>query len=53
MQNLNINGGEPFLKDVREELHIKSCSVVTSGSKVTEKWLDEYGRPHRYLMQLV
>ncbi|THH11456.1 hypothetical protein EW146_g8035 [Bondarzewia mesenterica] len=53
MKKLNISGGEPFLKPTfigelfrfcKEELHIESCSVVNNGSKVTERWLDEYGR---------
>jgi radical S-adenosyl methionine domain-containing protein 2 len=53
MRKLNISGGEPFLqpkyigevfKFCKEELHIESCSVVNNGSKVTEKWLDTYGR---------
>lgn len=53
MKKLNISGGEPFLqakyigdvfKYCKEELYIESCSVVTNGSKVTEKWLEEYGR---------
>lgn len=52
MKKLNISGGEPFLKPVfigelfrfcKEELGLESCSVVNNGSKVTEKWLDEYG----------
>ncbi|KAI9566192.1 hypothetical protein HD554DRAFT_2278770 [Boletus coccyginus] len=53
MKKLNISGGEPFLqpryigevfKYCKEELHVESCSVVNNGSKVTEKWLDQYGR---------
>lgn len=53
MKKLNISGGEPFLqpryigdafKFCKEELHIESCSVVSNGSKVTEKWLDTYGK---------
>ncbi|KAF9475012.1 radical SAM enzyme [Pholiota conissans] len=53
MKKLNISGGEPFLKPTfigevfrfcKEELHLESCSVVNNGSKVTEKWLDTYGR---------
>ena len=53
MKKLNISGGEPFLqptyigevfKFCKEELKIESCSVVTNGSKVTEKWLDCYGQ---------
>jgi len=53
MKKLNISGGEPFLKArfigeifkfCKEELKIESCSVVNNGSKVTERWLDEYGK---------
>lgn len=53
MKKLNISGGEPFLepkylggvfKYCKEELCIESCSVVSNGSKVTEKWLDTYGK---------
>ncbi|KAF8591700.1 radical SAM enzyme [Ramaria rubella] len=53
MKKLNISGGEPFLKPefigeifrfCKEELHLESCSVVNNGSKVTERWLDTYGR---------
>lgn len=53
MKKLNISGGEPFLtpqfigeifRFCKEELNLDSCSVVNNGSKVTEKWLDTYGR---------
>jgi radical S-adenosyl methionine domain-containing protein 2 len=53
MCKLNISGGEPFLnptyigevfKFCKEELNLESTSVVNNGSKVTEKWLDEYGQ---------
>ncbi|KAH8114483.1 hypothetical protein DFH11DRAFT_221112 [Phellopilus nigrolimitatus] len=53
MKKLNISGGEPFLqakfmgelfKFCKEELGLESCSVVNNGSKVTEKWLDTYGK---------
>ncbi|KAG8997598.1 Radical S-adenosyl methionine domain-containing protein 2 [Tulasnella sp. JGI-2019a] len=53
MKKLNISGGEPFLnpryigevfKFCKEELRLESCSVVCNGSKVTEKWMEEYGR---------
>ncbi len=53
MKKLNISGGEPFLKPdfigevfrfCKEDLHLESCSVVNNGSKVTEQWLDKYGR---------
>lgn len=53
MQKLNISGGEPFLQPTfigeifrfcKEELHLDSTSIVNNASKVTERWLDEYGR---------
>lgn len=53
LRKLNISGGEPFLqptfigelfKYAKEELRVESCSVVNNGSKVTEGWLDRYGR---------
>lgn len=53
MRKLNISGGEPFLQPTfigeifrfcKEELQLESTSIVNNGSKVTEKWLDEYGR---------
>ncbi|KLO14749.1 radical SAM enzyme [Schizopora paradoxa] len=53
MKKMNISGGEPFLqarfigelfKYCKEDLGIESCSVVNNGSKVTEKWLDTYGK---------
>jgi radical S-adenosyl methionine domain-containing protein 2 len=53
MVKLNCSGGEPFLKPefigeifryCKEDLRLESCSVVNNGSKVTEKWLDTYGR---------
>ncbi|KAF9078704.1 radical SAM enzyme [Rhodocollybia butyracea] len=53
MKKLNISGGEPFLKPdfigeifrfCKEELGLESCTVVNNGSKVTEAWLDKYGR---------
>jgi len=53
MRKLNISGGEPFLnakyigeifKFCKEELKLESTSVVCNGSKVTEKWMEEYAR---------
>ncbi|TDL19667.1 radical SAM enzyme [Rickenella mellea] len=53
MKKLNISGGEPFLKPdfigeifkfCKEDLKLESCTVVNNGSKVTEKWLDTYGK---------
>ncbi|CAE6449169.1 unnamed protein product [Rhizoctonia solani] len=60
MRKLNISGGEPFLhpaylgevfKFCKEELGLESTSVVNNGSKVTEKWLDQYG-PHLDIMAI-
>lgn len=53
MKKLNISGGEPFLKDVfvgeiikfsKVDLGLESTGIICNGSKVTEKWLDEYGQ---------
>lgn len=53
MKKLNISGGEPFLQSkfigevfrfCKDELNLQSCSVVNNGSKVTEAWLDTYGK---------
>ncbi|PGH00002.1 hypothetical protein AJ80_09239 [Polytolypa hystricis UAMH7299] len=53
MKKLNIAGGEPFLypefighlcQYVKEDLHLESVSLVTNGSKVTERWLRKYGK---------
>ncbi|KAG8903292.1 Radical S-adenosyl methionine domain-containing protein 2 [Tulasnella sp. 403] len=52
MRKLNISGGEPYLnagyigevfRYCKEELKLESTSVVCNGSKVTEKWMEEYG----------
>ena len=53
MLKLNISGGEPFLnakyigevfKFCKEELQLESTTVVCNGSKVTKKWMNEYGQ---------
>lgn len=53
MKKINFAGGEPFMnpeffgqlaKYCKETLDIESVSIVTNGSKVTSKWLTEYGR---------
>jgi radical S-adenosyl methionine domain-containing protein 2 len=53
MKKLNIAGGEPFLypkflgamvKFCKETLGLESVSILTNGSKVTEKFLAQYGR---------
>jgi radical S-adenosyl methionine domain-containing protein 2 len=50
MRKLNIAGGEPFLyprlltellQYGKEELDIESISIVSNGSKITEKWMRE------------
>ncbi|CZR35935.1 uncharacterized protein FPRO_03805 [Fusarium proliferatum ET1] len=50
MQKLNIAGGEPFLyprfltellQFGKEELGLESISIVSNGSKITEKWMRE------------
>lgn len=52
MKKINISGGEPFLKPkflgeiikfCKKDLNIESTGIICNGSKVTEKWLDEYG----------
>ncbi|XP_065657871.1 S-adenosylmethionine-dependent nucleotide dehydratase RSAD2-like isoform X2 [Hydra vulgaris] len=54
MEKINFSGGEPFLyqggrflgeliRYCKDELKIKSVSVVTNGSKVTEQWMIKYG----------
>lgn len=53
MKKLNFAGGEPFLEPeflgelaqyCKNVLVLESVSVVTNGSKVTERWLSKYGR---------
>ncbi|EWZ43353.1 hypothetical protein FOZG_08050 [Fusarium oxysporum Fo47] len=50
MRKLNIAGGEPVLYPrlltellhfVKEELGLESISIVSNGSKITEKWMPE------------
>ncbi|KAL0261709.1 hypothetical protein SLS55_003139 [Diplodia seriata] len=50
MRKLNIAGGEPFLyprlltellRYCKEELRIESVSIVSNGSKIREKWMQE------------
>lgn len=54
MQKINFSGGEPFIvqggkylgelvKFCKEDLDMKSVTVVTNGSKVTQDWMREYG----------
>ncbi|KAF2095617.1 radical SAM enzyme [Rhizodiscina lignyota] len=53
MRKMNFAGGEPFmypkflgelLEFCRDELQLESISIVTNGTKVTEKFLEKYGR---------
>jgi radical S-adenosyl methionine domain-containing protein 2 len=50
---INFAGGEPFLqpkylgelcKFCKETLHIESVSIISNGSKIKEKWLQNYGQ---------
>ncbi|KAI1396776.1 hypothetical protein F4819DRAFT_474328 [Hypoxylon fuscum] len=53
MRKINFAGGEPFLYPSRlamlcrfckEELGLESVSIITNGTKVTEKWMEKHGR---------
>ena len=53
MRKINFAGGEPFLyprklgwlcQYCKEVLELESVSIITNGTKVTEKWLEDYGR---------
>ena len=53
MRKINFAGGEPFMNPeflgklaryCKEVLNLESVSIVTNGSKVTDKWLSEYGK---------
>ena len=52
MKKINFAGGEPFMnaellgqlvKYCKENLKLEAVSVVTNGSKVSQKWLAKYG----------
>lgn len=51
MKKINISGGEPFLfphlgdliQFCKTELNLESTGIISNGSKVTLKWLEEYG----------
>ena len=52
MKKINFAGGEPFMNPdflgelvtyCKKTLHLESVSLVTNGSKVTDKWLGTYG----------
>jgi len=60
LRKLNFAGGEPLLPIYREfvgellrfckeELDLYSCSIVSNGSTVNEKWFEKYGRYIDYL----
>lgn len=53
MRKINFAGGEPFLypkklamlcRFCKEELGLESVSIITNGTKVTKKWLEQNGR---------
>ncbi|KAM0719997.1 hypothetical protein Q7P37_004132 [Cladosporium fusiforme] len=53
MRKINFAGGEPFLypdklgwlcQFCKEELGLESVSIITNGTKVTEKWLATWGK---------
>jgi radical S-adenosyl methionine domain-containing protein 2 len=52
MRKINFAGGEPFLypgklgwlcQYCKEVLGLESVSIITNGTKVTEKWLTQWG----------
>ncbi|KAI8944308.1 hypothetical protein F4801DRAFT_585566 [Xylaria longipes] len=53
MRKINFAGGEPFLyprklamlcQFCKEELGLESVSIITNGTKVTKKWMEDNGR---------
>ncbi|KAI0442820.1 hypothetical protein F4803DRAFT_550689 [Xylaria telfairii] len=53
MRKINFAGGEPFLypsklamlcRFCKEELQLQSISIITNGTKVTRKWMEQHGR---------
>nr|XP_033793442.1 radical S-adenosyl methionine domain-containing protein 2 [Geotrypetes seraphini] len=55
MEKINFSGGEPFLhmrgefvgklvQFCKEELALPSVSIVSNGSRITEKWFQLYGK---------
>jgi radical S-adenosyl methionine domain-containing protein 2 len=51
MKKINFAGGEPFLypkylgalcRYCKDDLKLESVSIISNGTKVTEKWLKEY-----------
>ncbi|KAI1760119.1 hypothetical protein GGR53DRAFT_510978 [Hypoxylon sp. FL1150] len=52
MRKINFAGGEPFLypstlamlcRFCKEELGLESVSIITNGTKVTQKWIQQHG----------
>mmetsp|Transcript_2376 Transcript_2376/g.5639 ORF Transcript_2376/g.5639 Transcript_2376/m.5639 type:complete len:628 (+) Transcript_2376:22-1905(+) len=53
MEKMNFSGGEPFLhpkelgelcRFCKQDLVLPSVSIVSNGSKITERWLQDFGR---------
>ncbi|KAI1386385.1 uncharacterized protein F4822DRAFT_314524 [Hypoxylon trugodes] len=53
MRKINFAGGEPFLypeklamlcRFCKEDLGLESVSIITNGTKVTERWMEKYGQ---------
>jgi len=55
MKKINFSGGEPFIHTngsfvgklvqyCKEELNIESVTIVSNGSRIKERWFQEYGR---------
>ncbi|KAI0395213.1 hypothetical protein F5Y17DRAFT_474677 [Xylariaceae sp. FL0594] len=53
MRKINFAGGEPFLypgklamlcRFSKEELGLESVSIITNGTKVTRRWMEQHGR---------
>ncbi|KAI1632896.1 hypothetical protein F4809DRAFT_625510 [Biscogniauxia mediterranea] len=53
MRKINFAGGEPFLypdklamlcRFCKEDLGLESVSIITNGTKVTKRWIEQHGR---------
>lgn len=55
MQKINFSGGEPFLhkrgrfvgdlvRYCKQDLQVASVSIISNGSLITEKWMQEFGQ---------
>lgn len=53
MKKINFAGGEPFLypkqlamlcEFCRVDLCLESVSIIPNGTKITERWLEKYGK---------